>query len=345
MSEAIEPIAPVRRGIIRVSVALTVAFTVRFPWLSPRVVGPLRPKYRPDKVPQMSSYLNNLLRTTRALVLFGATSSLALTSLTAALGDNIYTNNFNNGSTDENRLELYRGMDRLTVGSYSIGGRSGGMAKVTHTASSGWESVLGDPDIPNVTQATVRYRVFFPGSWQFRLQGKLPGLQPEQAHFGGNADDPVEWNKWSVRLMWISTTATVQGGDDTKARPSIYVYDQNRQLGNTGTHYRVDYNFPENKWLAISMYVKLNTHNGSIANSNGEVRLYIDGVLVETVTGLKLVGNIPSGRSASEARISRVAFHNYYGGSKTGLNVPTVSSTTCYFDDLSVFEGFNKLEP
>ncbi len=272
--------------------------------------------------------------------------SLAASDLVAADGDNLYVNNFSN-TNDISRLSLTKGSGLVTRGSYTIGGRTSAMLRCRHTQSSGWESIIGAPALSSkVTHATVRYRVYFPSSgWQFRLQGKLPGLQPDQPHFGGNRHDPVEWNKWSVRLMWISTSTNINNGVDSKARPSIYIYDQNRALGSTGTHHKLDgVFFPKNQWQEISLYVKLNTHNGSTARSDGVVKLYRNGALAKTVSGLKLVGNIPSGQSLDKAKISKVVFHNYFGGSKTNpLDVPTTSTATCYFDDLTVKEGDRKL--
>ncbi len=275
------------------------------------------------------------------IVALGLAQLACLSTSSAADGDVLFSAPFTNQS-DIAKLSLDKGVNQVVIGTYNIGGRNSSMLKCTQKESGGWESIIGNPDIATVRHATIRYRVYFPrDSWQFRLQGKLPGLTPTTPHFGGNVNDPVVWNKWSVRLMWLSTTNTIENGDDTKARPSIYVYNQNRQTGSFGQQNVVSgYYFPENSWQNISIYVRCNTHSGSTARSDGLIKLYINGALLSTVSGQKLIGNIPSGQSASAAWISGMAFHNYYGGSKTdSRNVPTTGTTSCFFDDLSVVEG------
>lgn len=265
-----------------------------------------------------------------------------------ATGTVLYNNDFI-GSDSVDALDISRGAELVQhLPNHSLGGRSSDMLQITHTQSSGWLSVLGYPPLTQkVTSAVMEYSVYFPADdWQFRLQGKLPGLQPDQPHFGGNANDPVEWNKWSVRLMWLSTTGNIESGNDNKARPSVYIYDQDRIQGNTGKHHKVDgYFFEKDTWYDIRIEVQLNTHTGAIANRDGVVELFINGVLEKTVSGLKLVGDIPTGQSFDKAKISKIAFHNYYGGNKNDArNVPTTATSQCFFDYVRV-ESVESPEP
>lgn len=283
-------------------------------------------------------------RSLRSLFMLG----IATLGATSAGAETLYGNGFAGGQNDLDRLDLYRGVGLASVVNNSVGGRSGPMLRCLHTRESGWESILGSPPLDSKAAiATIRYSVLFggDGAWQFRLQGKLPGLQPDLPQFGGNADDPTVWNKWSVRLMWISNTTAVGNNDDTKASPSIYIYDQNRTLGDTGTHHKAGMDFKENQWYDVRMSVKLNSYNGRIANSDGEVILFIDGVEVKRASNLKLRGNIPAGEpdvaaAVAKTQISKVAFHNYYGGAKDTLNTPqTIDASRCYIDSLQVYRG------
>lgn len=278
-----------------------------------------------------------------SLLLLGV-ATLGATSASAEI---LYNNDFN-GLNDRDRLDLYRGAGRTSVVTNSVGGLTGSRLRCLHTDASDWESILGSPPLNSKAAiATIRYSVLFggDGNWQFRLQGKLPGLQPDVAQFGGNANDPPVWNKWSVRLMWISNTTAVGNNDDTKASPSIYIYDQNRKLGDTGAHYRAGMDLKENQWYNVRMSVKLNSYNGRIANSDGEVILFINGNEVRRASGLKLRGNIPSSEpNITEAlvstQISKVAFHNYYGGAKDVLNTPqSIDASRCYIDNLEIYRG------
>lgn len=137
--------------------------------------------------------------------------------------------------------------------------------------------------------------------------------------------------------MWISSRNNVSAGKDDLAVPSIYVYDQKRQKGKTGTHYRVNsFKMPKNEWLDVTITVKLNTYNNKTARSDGSVELKINGKTIEKITGLKLRGNVATIADKAKTKIHNVAFHNYYGGSKEGLDVPTKSSTKIIFDNIRV---------
>ncbi len=277
------------------------------------------------------------------LAVLGLAQVACLTALSAADGDTLFSTAFASQS-DVTKLDVYSGA--VSIANYNLGGRNSSMMKFTHTASSGWESVLGRPNLSRtVRAATIRYRVYFPSTWQFRMGGKMPGLIPDNPVFGGGADDPVQWDRWSVRVMWIAeSTAAVDGGDDTHARPSIYVYDQSPD-GHFGEQNPVsNYYFQKGTWYNISLYVKVNTHSGSTANADGQAKLYVNGVLKKNLTNMRIAGNLPSGKTASDTWISQIAFHHYYGGSKTDSTfVPTVSSTVAFMDDLSVVEGDHPL--
>lgn len=280
----------------------------------------------------------------RSLFLLG----MATLGATSASAQYLYFNSFDTAASKD-RLDLTRGVSLASVVNNSVGGRTGSKLRCLHTRASGWESILGSPPLSRkAVIATVRYSVLFggDGNWQFRLQGKLPGLQPDVAQFGGNANDPPVWSKWSVRLMWISNTTAVGNDDDTKASPQIYIYDQNRKQGDTGTGYRLGLDFKENQWYDIAMSVELNTYSGRTALSNGEVILRINGSEVGRARNLKLRGDIPPGEPLEAAldltRISKVVFHNYYGGDKGNpLNTPqSIAESRCYIDNLQVFPNF-----
>lgn len=244
-------------------------------------------------------------------------------------------------STVVDRLDLWRGdTDRLDVATWKVGGRGGGKLRIKQWRSNSWESMLGRPALSSrQTDVNLEYKIYAPShAWQFRWLGKLPGIQPVKPHFGGNAKDAVVWRSWSARLMWFGIRNRVVDGDDNSARPSAYLYTQDRETGSTGAHNRGSLEFRKNKWYTVDMDVKLNNHNSQGApRRNGQVDLFIDGKLEKSVKDQIFVGRVPSGKSISESRIHQVAFHNYYGGNKNDpLMVPTVAQTFMFIDDVFV---------
>lgn len=242
------------------------------------------------------------------------------------------------------RLALWRGdTDRLDVATWNVGGRGGGKLRIKQRRAGGWESMLGRPDLDTrVLDANLEYKFYCPShAWEYRWLGKLPGLQPVSPHFGGNRDSAPVWDRWSSRLMWFGIQNRVVNGDDSSARPSAYLYTQDRLQGSTGAHNRGDLEFDKNVWYTVDMDVKLNNHNSQRqARRNGRVDLFINGTLEKAVPDQIFIGRIPSGETIWDARITQIAFHNYYGGNKADpLTVPTVAETLMFIDDVFVNEN------
>ncbi|MCF2948884.1 hypothetical protein L0668_12255 [Paraglaciecola aquimarina] len=274
---------------------------------------------------------------------------IALSVLTLSVNaQTLYSNDFQSTNAIS-RLSLDKGASQAERRTYNFDGRSGTGVKLKQLKSNDWTSILGNPDFSNKRDVTLKYSFYAPSSrWEYRLQGKLPGLQPDRPHFGGNKNDAPVWDKWSVRLMWISTSGNINVGNDGRARPSVYIYDQDRQVGSFGKHHIVDGLYlPKSDWVDVEMYVKVNSHQAGTGKAwrNGEVQLYINGNLEKTVSGLKLIGDLPSqygNQAPSQAKISKIAFHNYYGGSKSdSKNVPLADDTFIYMDNLEVINGLS----
>ena len=117
-------------------------------------------------------------------------------------------------------------------------------------------------------------------------------------------------------------------------RPDMYVYDQDRALGATGTHTTASssYKFIKNQWHTIKMVTILNSVNGTtgVANRDGKTELWFDGTRVVCRDKLKLRGD----NSTDDGRVGRLAFHVYHGGPRGTTEMPASSS---YVD----FDYFN----
>jgi hypothetical protein len=186
-------------------------------------------------------------------------------------------------------------------------------------------NVNGEVDLGGYkgTRATLRYRFFVPDGTDFKRQGKLPGLSSWNGAFGGDARFAAIPDKWSVRLMWLNT-----GQDGPK--PSMYQYDQRRAKGRSGEHNRGAMTITTGRWHDVAIYVELNDPGAS----NGRSELWLDKALVACRSGMTFRNT-----DAPEAKISRLAFHNYYGGPATRATEFPDNPTSMRFDDFAVFDG------
>jgi hypothetical protein len=167
---------------------------------------------------------------------------------------------------------------------------------------------------------------FEPG-FEFRKQGKLPGMIPQVPHFGGNKDDPPHPEKWSARVMWLKTGDADLNG---KVKPDLYLYDQDRQQGQTGEHNNSPgFSFVTGTWHEVVLYVKLNS---SGATRDGRAELWVDGELMACRTNKKF-----RGATGQSTQIQRLAFHNYFGGG-ADYDWPH-EEQYAYFDELEIFQG------
>lgn len=128
--------------------------------------------------------------------------------------------------------------------------------------------------------------------------------------------------------MWFPGTPALK-------RPDMYLYDQSRLQGNTGTHHTAStaFGFQRNVWYDIRMFIILNTlsSNGN-ANANGKAVLYVNGVAAVCRDGLKFRGN----GSTNKGKIGRLAFHVYHGGAAGPDEFPSPGTSSFVdFDNFS----------
>lgn len=177
------------------------------------------------------------------------------------------------------------------------------------------------------TEATFSYRVKFESGFDFRKQGKLPGIIPLSPHFGGNANDPVHPDKWSVRVMWLKSG---DADGDGEVRADLYLYDQDRPLGKSGEHNnQPGFGFTTGTWHTVTIYLRLNS-NG--ATRDGRAEMWVDDQLLACRTNKLFRGN-----TGQNTEIQKIAFHNYFGGSQD-YDWPH-EEQFAFFDDLLLVAG------
>lgn len=142
--------------------------------------------------------------------------------------------------------------------------------------------------------ACLRYLVRFPGDFDFRSGGKLPGL------FGGanppsGGDRPRGDTGFTVRLMWRG-----------EGKGELYVYAPNMvpdsahggmQLG-TGS-----FRFPRGRWVEVEVETILNAPG----ESDGLIHLWIDGKPEIFVKGVKF-------RKSGRVPVGGLMFSTFFGG-------------------------------
>jgi hypothetical protein len=247
-----------------------------------------------------------------------------------------------NSSTDFN--QFLDKIDDSLDSQFSRSGASDDQIKIhlkpddsdTGAANISEEDILTTNEADGYEEATLTYRFKFGSDFSFEKQGKLPGLSSFTPHYGGNKDDPVAKDSWSFRQMWLKYS---NDAANVGPRPDMYIYDQYRDTGSTGEHYRGDAGteFEKNTWYTVHMYIKLNNKKSGTqtAQSNGVAELWRDNNPIVCNTGLKFRGNSYTNNS----KIGRLALHFYHGGAKTASELPSSDAGQDLFFD------YIRLEP
>ena len=169
---------------------------------------------------------------------------------------------------------------------------------------------------------SLNYDVKFDKHFQFVKGGKLHGFAPDRPAGGGR---PVGVTSWSARVMWRGN-----------GKVGTYTYHQ-RQRGRYGNRGRVvrSFAFKKGTYHAVSLHVKLNR---PAALSNGFVRLYVDGRLIEQEEGVRF--RSVDGRASL---ISRFLFTTFHGGHDATWAPKTrdghYANVDAYFDNIAVYAG------
>lgn len=207
----------------------------------------------------------------------------------------------------------------------------------TASANISEEDVLYSSTASGLEEATLIYRFKFGANFDFVKQGKLPGMASFIPHYGGNKNDPVAKDSWSFRQMWLKFSSDPVSNNP---RPDMYIYDQYRDTGTTGEHYRgaSGTEFEKNRWYTVHMYIKLNTKKpgSQTVNSNGVAELWRDNEPIVCNSGLKFRGD----SYTNSSRIGRLALHFYHGGAKTAVELPASDAgQDIYFDYIRLESG------
>lgn len=239
-----------------------------------------------------------------------------LQSASAASGS--WSSTFSNGLADWNNPRPWGGENLSVIPENEINGNAlrvrihkGGIDPATMRARG--HAVSGSGFKAKVIErgsdhASLSYKVRFPTGFDFVRGGKLPGLYGGAGNSGGHIPDGEDG--FSFRLMWLK---------DGKGR--VYAYlPSSRVFGTPLLEGR--FQFATGKWHQVTEELTLNT----VGDSDGMVRVWIDGKFVGEVSGLTI-------RSVPELRIDGVFFDVFFGG-----NDDTWAASESTFIDFSEFK-------
>jgi hypothetical protein len=175
--------------------------------------------------------------------------------------------------------------------------------------------------VPGI-ERTLEYDVRFDRDFQFVRGGKLYGLGSRHPVAGG---EPLRPDGWSARVMWR------EGG---VAETYTYHQDQHGKYGDAGDRL-LPFRFARNRWYAISLQVRVNE---PASTSNGFVRLFIDGRLLERRENLRLRAT-----DTLDSQIATLLFSTFHGGDDPSWAPRDANGdyadVHAYFDNFAVYPG------
>ncbi len=212
--------------------------------------------------------------------------------------------------------------------SYYFGGRVVAIdSTIKRTEFSGglpiWDAYAGEQN-----EVYLRYNLKIASNWQYDVEDvvKVPGLTG--TYNAGAGGIPPDLSKghlgWSARTLWAQgPTAT---HSVTEASPISYVYHLGQRCGytittcDTGDHIPADpadgkviwSSLPKYQigtWHRVEQRIKMNTYSGGVANANGEIEVWIDGIRISAISTDTLRFT-----TADSIRINRVWADIHYGG-------------------------------
>jgi hypothetical protein len=143
----------------------------------------------------------------------------------------------------------------------------------------------------------LSYFLRFSKNFDFVKGGKLPGLYGGKGNSGG--DIPNGFDGFSSRLMWRRN-----------GQGEVYAYLPTSQTNGTSIG-RGTWTFQPNTWHQIEQELQLNTPN----QSNGWVRVWLDGKLVLESTGIRF-------RRTAKLKIDGIFFSTFFGGDDRSWSTP-----------------------
>lgn len=214
---------------------------------------------------------------------------------------------FGNAVINHKRVDLVSGQG--VNGSKAI--------KVTYAGNSqGSERVIVNHKIPKSKVYTLNFDVKLCSGYDFAKGGKLHGLGPLNPVAGGNS---VSSTRWSARTMWHSDASN-----------QSYIYSQNMRSQYGDVVRARNFKFQPGRYYAVTYQVGL---NDPASQSNGYMKVYIDGEQVISHTGIKFRGS-----SADETLIQTLMFNTFFGGNDSSWAPRTTSGA--YKNECAYFDNF-----
>lgn len=155
-----------------------------------------------------------------------------------------------------------------------------------------WWSDIGD----SYDEAYFSYRLRLREGFEPVLSGKFSGLK-------GGRDFPVDNppgydDGWVQMLTWNYYPDLIQ-----------YIYWQ-KQPGNSGDPFLVNYGLPTGIWMTVTTRVVMNTVTNDVGNPDGLCETFVDGVLYSQITNLIY-------RNHDDIGIEQMLITNFFGGDPT----------------------------
>jgi hypothetical protein len=180
---------------------------------------------------------------------------------------------------------------------------SGAVAKLG-TQVGGAQAALPFSTGPTSAPTTLQYYVRPQPGFQSIRGGKLPGLYGGDTTVASGGHDPNGTNGWSARLMWRN---------DNNGEVYAYLDDTDGYGIQLGCG---NWTWQPGKWTKVQETVTLNTP----AQSNGNIAVYINGVLALEAVGLKF-------RTVSSLQINGLFFSTFFGGHDKTWATPQAQHT------------------
>ncbi len=193
--------------------------------------------------------------------------------------------------------------DMLRV-AYPKGSIDSSAAAKLGTPVGGAQAALPFSAGPTSAPTTLQYYVRPQPGFQSIRGGKLPGLYGGDTTVASGGHDPNGTNGWSARLMWRN---------DNNGEVYAYLDDTDGYGIQLGCG---NWTWQPGKWTKVQETVSLNTPG----KSNGNITVYINGVLALEAVGLKF-------RTVSSLQINGLFFSTFFGGHDKTWATPQAQHT------------------
>lgn len=190
------------------------------------------------------------------------------------------------------------------------------------------------------THLFFRYQVYFPtipcgdgapaGTTCFDWVngGKLPGLTSAPDSPTGCVEGTT-YDGFSARVMWKNVVDSAKCADGAQCQAVSYLYFPDKTEGCGSYKYDLPaVYFKRDTWYTLTQEVILNDVVDGQAQSNGEIKQWVNDKLVLDLTGIIL-------RKSSNIFIDEIKMDTFFGGSDASTWAPP-SDQHAYFDNFEV---------